>query len=238
MEELKTIKLLGAAGRKFGRIHRIAVKSPAEAVRALDTLFEGFRAWVLQQHEKGIAWRVITNSAEGIDAEELDRETSSETIVFAPMLAGKGGGGGLGSIFKIVVGVALVVASFFMPATVLGFSSLGIGLIGGGLALSGVADLITPTPKLSGPKAGAARKGQPSARVSRTEGARGDDLQSNLFSRAQGTGAQGEAVPLLYGSRRIQAPRVVNFQLGLIGDRDIDTTGTTGLLGFVNGTNL
>lgn len=237
MQELKTVKLLGAAGRKFGRTFKIAVNSPAEAVRAIEALRPGFRAWILEQHERGVAWRVVTDDPLGMDQDDLRRETGKETIILAPIMAGAGGGNGF-SIGKILVGVALVVGSFFMPATLLGFSSLGIGLFGAGLALSGVADLITPTPKLSGPKAGAARKGQPSARVSRTEAARGDDLESNLFSRSQGTGAQGEAVPLVYGIRRVQAPRVINFQLGLIGDRDVDVTGTTGLLGYVDNKDL
>ena len=237
MAELKTIKLLGAAGRKFGRVHKLAVASPAEAVRALTAIFQGFKPWVLSQHERGIQWKVITDSAEGLDAEETLRETSKDTIVLAPVLVGRGGkGGGIG---KIIAGVALIAVAIFIPAATFGLASmLGVGLVGAGLALSGVADLITPTPRLSGPKAGAARKGQPSARVSRTEAARGDDLESNLFSRAQGTGGQGEAVPVVYGLRRVQAPRVVNFQLGLLGDREIETTGTVGLLGYVNNVEL
>ena len=236
MEALKTVKLLGAAGRKFGREFKLAVRSPAEAVRAIEANCPGFHAWILEQHQRGIVWRVVTDSAEGLDEDGLKMETGSPRIVLAPMLIGAGGGGGIG---KILLGVALVAVAVFVPAATLGLTSmLGVGLLGGGLILSGVADLVTPTPKLSGPKAGPNRAGTGYSRTTGTEAAKSADLESNLFSRSQGTSAQGECVPLLYGQRRVQSPRAVSFQLGLISERDIDTAGTSGLLGYVEGTDL
>lgn len=230
MEQVKTIRLLGAAGRKFGRKFRVAVKSPAEAVRALMALRPEFKAWVLDQHQRGVVWRVVTDRPEGIDDTELDRETGSETIVLAPVIQGAGGSGG--SIFKIILGVVLIAVAIAVPAAAFGLTSmLSVGLIGGGLVLSGIADLITPTPQLSGPKA----SGGPSSRASGTAAARSADLESNLFSRNQGTGGQGECVPLLYGQRRVSSPRVISFDLRNLPDsRDIDVAGTAGLLGYVN----
>ena len=228
MEELKTIKLLGAAGRKFGRTFRLAVKSPAEAVRALIALFPEFQGWVLQQHERGIVWRVVTDKAEGVSEEELTRETGVETIVFAPMLQGAGGGSGSG-IGQILLGVALIAVAVFVPAATFGLTSmLGVGLVGGALVLNGIAELITPTPRLNGPDA---RGGVEASLTS--------DLESNLFSRAQGTGGQGECVPLLYGRRRVSEPRVISFDLRNFPDgRNINVSGTRGLLGYVNGKDL
>lgn len=228
MEQVKTIRLLGAAGRKFGRKFRVAVKSPAEAVRALMALRPEFKAWVLDQHQRGVVWRVVTDRPEGIDDTELDRETGSETIVLAPVIQGAGGSGG--SIFKIILGVILIAVAIAVPFGAVA-GGLGWGLIGGGLVLSGIADLITPTPQLSGPKA----SGGPSSRASGTAAARSADLESNLFSRNQGTGGQGECVPLLYGQRRVSSPRVISFDLRNLPDsRDIDVAGTAGLLGYVN----
>lgn len=226
MEQLKTVKLLGAAGRKFGREFRLVVKSPAEAVRALMALLPEFKGWILAQHERGVAWRVVTDDSAGVDADELDRETGVEVIVLAPVLQGAGGVG------KIILGVLLVAVAIFVPAATFGLTSmLGVGLVGGSLILSGIADLITPTPQLSGPKA--------NNPVSGTEAARADDLQSNLFSRNQGTAGQGECVPLLYGQRRVSSPRLVSFDLrNLPNSRQLTTSGTHGLLGYVNGTTL
>ena len=230
MEELKTVKLLGAAGRKFGREFRLVVKSPAEAVRALSCLFPEFRAWVLEQHERGVAWRVVTDDANGLADDELLRETGNDTIVLAPVMQGAGG------IGKIILGVVLVAVAIFVPAAVFGLTSmLGVGLVGGALILGGIADLITPTPQLSGPNAA----GGANSYSSGTEASRSADLESNLFARNQGTAGQGECVPLLYGQRRVSSPRLVSFDLrNLPNSRELTTSGTHGLLGYVNGTEL
>ena len=226
MEELKTVRLLGAAGRKFGRVFKIAAASPAEALRAIEALRPGFYAWILQQHERGVAWRVVTDQAEGLDKEELERGTSAETIVFAPVLQGAGGFG------RILLGVLLIAVAIFVPAATFGLTSmLSVGLIGGALVLGGIADLVTPTPQLSGNNA--------TNSVSGTEAAKSADLESNLFSRNQGTGGQGECVPVLYGQRRVRSPRIISFDLrNLPETRSITTTGTSGLLGYVDGTVL
>lgn len=227
MDDLKTIKLLGAAGRKFVREIKLAVKSPAEAMRALMVLFPEFKAWILEQHDRGVAWRVVTNNAEGLDEEDLKQETGSEQIIFAPILQGAGGNGF--SIGKILLGIALIAIAVIVPFG--GGLGLGLGLLGGSFVLSGVAGLITPTPQLTGPDASNYSSG--------TEASRSADLESNLFSRNQGTGGQGECVPLLYGQRRVSSPRVISFDLrNLPQERQITTTGTQGLLGYVNEVNL
>ena len=226
MEQVKTVRLLGAAGRKFGRQFRLAVKSPAEAIRALIALRPEFQAWVLEQHERGVAWRVVTDRPMGVSEEELTLETGCDEIILAPVVQGAGGFG------KIILGVLLIAVAIFVPAAVFGLSSmLSVGLIGGALVLGGIADLVTPTPQLSGPKA----SGGPSSRSSGTAATKSADLESNLFSRNQGTGGQGECVPLLYGQRRVSSPRVISFDLRNLPDsRDIDVAGTAGLLGYVN----
>lgn len=221
MQELKTIKLLGAAGRKFGREFKVAVSSPAEAFRALCMFCPNLRAWVLEQHEKGVAWRVITDDSKGLGEHELDRETGVEIIVFAPVLQGAGGDGG--GFFQIILGVALIAAALIIPFGVAG-GGLALGLLGGSLVLGGIAQLLTPTPVLS------------------TQGKTGEEaaqaLESNLFTRNSGNDAQGEVVPVLYGERLVTAPRIVSFDLQLLpASRNIDLT-STGLLGYVNRTGL
>ena len=222
MQELKTIKLLGAAGRKFGREFKVAVSSPSEAFRALCMFCPNLRAWVLEQHEKGVAWRVITDDAKGLKKDELDRETGAEVIIFAPVLQGAGGGDG-GGFFQIILGVVLIAASLiitFGSAT----PGLALGLLGGSLVLGGIAQLLTPTPVLP------------------TQGKTGEEasqaLESNLFTRNSGNDAQGEVVPVLYGERLVTAPRIVSYDLQLLpASRNIDLT-STGLLGYVNRTGL
>ena len=221
MEQLRTVKLLGAAGRKFGREFRVAVKSPAEAFRALCVLCPGLRAWVLSQHENGVAWRVITDQPIGED--ELPVETGVETIIFAPVIQGAGGGDS-GGFIQIVLGVALVAASLLITFGTAG-GGLGLGMLGASLILGGVATLITPTPEI------------PSQR--KTGQQTDDALESNLFTRNSTNAAQGEVVPVLYGRRRIPAPRLVSFDLRINPEsRSINTSGTSGLLGYVNQVDL
>ena len=234
-QPLKRVRLLGAAGRKFGRVFHLAVKSPAEAIRAISSLRPEFRAWVLQQHDKGVAWRVVTEKPEGLEAEELERETS-EDIILAPVVAGAGGG--FGNFFKIILGIVLIAVAIIIPAATFGLTSmLGVGIVGAGLVLGGVAGMLTPTPKLN--NTGLGGQGGNTGMDGGVENSKSEDLESNLFSRNQGSGGQGECVPLLYGQRRVRAPRVVNFELRNSTDgRNIDVTGTEGLLGYVNRQNL
>jgi predicted phage tail protein len=223
MQELKTIRLLGAAGRKFGREFKIAVKSPAEAFRALCVLCPGLRAWVLEQHEKGVAWRVIIKDRKGVSTEDLQWETGHDVITFSPVMRGAGGGSTSG-VLQIVIGVALIAAAIIIP---FGMASggVGLGLLGGSLVLSGVAELITPTPTL------------PSQATTGEESL--EELNSSLFTRSGGNGDQAEVVPVLYGRRLVPQPRSISFDLKILpASRDIDTSGTVGLLGYVNGVDL
>ena len=221
MQELKTIRLLGAAGRKFGREFKLAVKSPAEAFRALCVLCPGLRGWVLAQHEKGVAWRVVIKERSGINEDLLKCDTSSDTITFAPTMRGAGGNSG---VFQIILGVVLIAAALIIPFGVAG-GGLALGLLGGSLVLGGIAQLITPTPTL--PKQ--AETGEQDA----------EELNSALFTRSGGNDAQAEIVPVLYGRRLVPAPRNISFDLRLLpSSRDVDTSSAVGLLGYVNRVNL
>ncbi len=223
MEQLRTVRLLGAAGRKFGREFRIAVSSPAEAFRALCALCPDLRAWTLEQHEKGVAWRVITDDRKGVSEDRLKVETSSDVITFCPTV--RGAGGSNGGIFQIILGVALIAASLIITFGTAG-GGLALGLLGGSLVLGGIAQLITPTPKLP-------------AQAKTGEQDPGEEINSSLFTRAAGNAAQGECVPVIYGRRRVPSPRLISFDLRLLpSSRSVNTAGTNGLLGYVNRVEL
>jgi len=222
MGQLKKIRLLGAAGKKFGREFEISVKSPAEAFRALCVLCPDLRRWVIQQHEKGVAWRVITDDRKGVSEDMLKMGTASDVITFAPTMRGAGGDSG---VFQIVLGVALIAAALIIPFAAAG-GGLGLGLLGGSLVLGGIAQLITPTPTL------------PNQAKTGEEGV-GTELSSSLFTRGSTNAAQGEVVPVLYGRRRVPAPRLISFDLQILPtSRTVNTSGTVGLLGYVNQVDL
>ena len=100
-----------------------------------------------------------------------------------------------------------------------------MALLGAGLVLGGVAELITPTPTT--PRQ--AETGEQSL----------EELNSALFTRAGGNGDQAEIVPVLYGRRLVPRPRTISFDLRILpSSRQIDTAGTVGLLGYVNEVDL
>ena len=58
-QELRTIRLGGVLGKRFGRVHRLAVDSPAEALRALSVIKAGFREFMENSHKNGVAYRFL-----------------------------------------------------------------------------------------------------------------------------------------------------------------------------------
>jgi predicted phage tail protein len=209
-ERLVTVKLLGAFGREFGRLHRLAVATPAEAVRALCALFPAFRLRVIEQAELGIAWRIITDDPRGLDEDRARAGIPGDRLVLAPILEGRGGVG------RIIAGVAFVALGLFTGGIgFLGLSSSALLLTGGALILGGVASLLTRTPQA---KVDADTK----------------QLESSLYSNAAGTGGQGSPVPVVYGLRRVENPLIISMSLGnLPVSRAINPYGTRGLLGAV-----
>jgi len=206
-----TIRLLGEAGRRFGRKFQLAVKTPAEAMRALCIQIPALRQYLLESGEKGIDWRVVTDHSEGLEEEQL-LWPMSKRMVLAPLPAGRGGVG------KIIAGVALVAAAIvFAPGgllagSIFGFTlgstaAMAIGSIGLSMIFSGVADLLTPTPKMPNVKnvGGSSTSGRDES----------EQLNSFTFDKSNANTIQGDVVPVLYGERIVGALPVLSFGLEL-----------------------
>jgi predicted phage tail protein len=206
-----TIKLLGELGRRFGRQFQLAVKTPAEAMRALCTQLPGMRQYLLESGEKGVNWRVVTEHPDGLSEDQLLWPLSKRMVV-APQPAGRGATG------KIVAGVALVALAFILPGAQLGLFGLGqigltafapiVGTLGGAMLFSGVADLLTPTPRMPNVSKGAG--GGISSGRSREE-----QLNSFTFDKSNANTMQGEVVPVLYGERIVGNLPILSFGLEL-----------------------
>ena len=96
MTSLKTIRLYGKLGTKFGRLHRLAVNSAAEAVRALCALRPGFERELMTSRDRGIGYAVFLGK-KNLKEEQLTEEAEEREIRIAPVLQGAG----FGSIFKM-----------------------------------------------------------------------------------------------------------------------------------------
>jgi predicted phage tail protein len=205
-----TIRLLGEIGRLFGRSFKIAVKTPAEALRALCVQIPELRQYLMCSADKGINWRVVTEDPMGLDEEQLQWPLSTRMIL-APQPAGRG------AVGRIVAGVALVVAGIFtggatfafLGSTLGGFVASALTPIGLSLTLGGVAQLLTPTPVLPTVRGGGGGGGPVEGR------SEVEQLKSFIFDKSNANTAQGEVVPVLYGERLIGALPVISFGLEL-----------------------
>lgn len=209
-----TIRLLGEAGRRFGRKFQLAVKTPAEAMRALCIQIPALRQYLLESGEKGINWRVVTEHPDGLDEEQL-LWPMSKRMVLAPLPAGRGATG------KIIAGVALVAAAiilgpiggpmFYGAAAVSGviggFAASAVASIGLSMVFSGVAELLTPTPKMPNVKnlGGSSVSGRDES----------EQLNSFTFDKSNANTIQGDVVPVLYGERIVGSLPVLSFGLEL-----------------------
>jgi len=198
-----TIRLLGEAGRRFGRRFQLAVKTPAEAVRALCVQMPDLRQYLMDSGDNGIAWRVVTDRAEGLTEEQL-MWPMSKRLVLAPIPTGRGGGG----VGSIIAGVALIAFSLLLPgigAAIGGATMTKIGLLGVAFLFGGVAQLLTPTPTMPGATTGATLSGRSES----------DQLKSFTFDKSNANTKQGEVVPVLYGERLVGTLPVLSFGLEL-----------------------
>jgi predicted phage tail protein len=172
---LRKIKLYGKLATFIGhRVLEADVATAAEAVRFLLANWPELEAHMSDQH-----YRVSIGTYD-IDLEELHHPAGAAPISFVPVVAGAG------AVGRILAGVALIALSFLIIPLGIAAAGAGIatavGLAGASLLLGGIAQLLTPTPKV-------------------TQGADGQDdpRKSYSFSGIQNTSRQGVPVPIVYG---------------------------------------
>lgn len=184
-EFVRDIHLHGALGERFGQLHRLAVASPAEAVRALALQLRGFR----QAIEAG-RWKIIHGPIDAgaeLGERELKFGLGRLALHIVPVLAGAGID--LGAVGKIVGGLAIAAAAFALgPAGFLGADAIlsgtiaqaGIG-IGISMSLGGATSLLTAKPVAANGRGGV------------------DERASFIFNGPENVSAQGGAVPIVIG---------------------------------------
>jgi predicted phage tail protein len=181
---LRKIKLYGKLAKFIGhRVLEADVATAAEAVRFLLANWPELEAHMSDQH-----YRVSIGTYD-LTAEELYDPAGAAPITFVPVVAGAG------AVGRIIAGIALIALSFGIASLAAGAALAGsfsgfalqavafgtqVGLIAGiGLVLGGVAQLLTPTPKISQDE--------------------GDPRKSFSFSGIQNVSRAGVPVPVVYG---------------------------------------
>lgn len=134
-ETLRTIRLYGVLGARFGRVHRMAVTSTSEAVRALGVVLPGFKKFMLNAKDNGLTFAVF-NGRRNLAEDELVHPVGGDEIRIAPILIGSKNSG----VFQTILGGVLIVVG--AVTSEFGGGSL-IGL-GASIALGGVVQLLSP----------------------------------------------------------------------------------------------
>ncbi|OPB16101.1 phage tail protein [Pseudomonas fluorescens] len=178
---LTTIKLYGQL-RQFGKVYHLAVRSPAEAIKALCVQISGLERFISNAKSRGLEFAVFRGK-KNIGAKELAYQGTGD-IIISPVIVGSKRGG----ILQTVVGVVLLavgaVLTYASGGTATPFTS-GMMMMGASLALGGVIQMLSP--QAGGLKTSAAPENVP----------------GYAFGSAKNTTASGNPVPLCYGKRRV-----------------------------------
>lgn len=174
-ERLRTIRLYGLLGARFGRKFRLAVSSPAEAIRALCVLLPGFQQYLATAHDKGLEFAVFIGR-QNLAKEQLQDPPGTDDIRIAPVLVGSKRGG----VLQTIVGVILIVVGTYTSIFSAGGTSPLVG-IGWSMVVGGVMQMLSPQPR--------GLSSQDSV----------ENRPSYSMNGTVNTQAQGNPVPVAYG---------------------------------------
>lgn len=176
-ETLRTVRLYGRLGAQFGRVHRLAVNSTAEAVRALCVLVPGFETEMASSAGQGVAYACFVGKR-NLSEDQLSHPVGDNDIRIAPMPAGAKRAG----LFQTILGAAILVVSaltYNAYGATAGWAMMtGMGV---SLALGGVVQMLSPQQRALSAKD------------------RAENGASYNFNGPINTSAQGNPVPVLYG---------------------------------------
>ena len=184
---VKTIYLHGDLKEKYGESFRLAVNTVREACNALALMVPGFKQSVLGE-KRDRMYRVVRGDLnKGLDLDEdtvVSFSIGNAPVHIVPIVQGAKDQG----VGKIIFGALLFGAGALMGFGSAGFTMTGaaattgvqVARLGLGIALSGVAQMLSPSP-------GSVSSESP------------DRRESFLFNGAVNRATQGLPVPLCYG---------------------------------------
>lgn len=128
-EKLRTIRLYGSLGRKFGRVHRLAVSSVQEAIRALRVVCPGFEQELMTSKDRGIGYGIWVGKENLKDTKQFRYPVGNDDIRIAPVLMGAKRGG----LLQIFVGIVIVIAAVWTGGAAAGAAGAAGGAAGAGI---------------------------------------------------------------------------------------------------------
>lgn len=178
-EVMTTIRLGGALGKLFGKMHHRVIRDTREAVRALNATLPGFEKYLNSSKSRGLTYAVYVDVM-NIGEMDLDFPNLGREIRIVPIVIGSKKAG----LVQTILGAVLVIASIWMPGLSIAASNMMFAA-GASVTLGGVSQMLSPQPPGLASKQSA------------------DNKASYAFGGVTNTAAQGYPVPLLYGKRRI-----------------------------------
>lgn len=207
---MKTVILHGILAEKFGKVFKLDIASPAEAIRALCYMIEGFE----DEIRKG-AYNIVKKTLKKencIEPEHLIFEYGKTSVFhIVPEVIGRKKGLGKAIIGALILITAFVIAGPAGLGTVAfaGVTYGTIAMIGLSIALAGISQMMAPKPK------------------SKTD----DQKASYVFNGPVNVVEQGNPVPLVYGKVRTGSA-VISAGIGvdqlLTGYKGLDDDGGDG----------
>ncbi|HHQ6589345.1 TPA: tail assembly protein [Serratia fonticola] len=183
LQDYRIVRLYGVLGSTFGRIHKLVVSTPQEAIKALSITIPGFERFLQTAKERGLTFSIFVGK-NNIGKDELEF-SGSDDIRVAPVMIGSKKAG----LFQTILGAVLVVIGAIGMTWGQAFGGGAWGSIsmqmGAAMMIGGVVQMLSPM------QGGLARRESP------------DNKPSYAFGGPVNTIAQGNPVPILYGKRRI-----------------------------------
>ena len=183
---LRTIRLYGELGKKYGRVHKFHVESVAEAIRMLCANFKDFKQHLIDSTNK-IAGYEVWDGKYNLGAQDKEEflKSGDQPIKIIPRIVGAG------NAAKIIVGAVLVGLAVYATGGFAAAFGAKAGLwgvaasFGASLILSGVVGMMTKTASGSSIDSDS------------------DNTQSYVFSGVQNTTKQGSPVFVAYGLHKL-----------------------------------
>lgn len=192
---VRTIRLYGELGKKYGKVHKLHVASVSEAIRALCANFKDLKQHLIDS-DKRIAGYEVWDSKQNLsqDDKELFHKQGGGDIKIIPRISGAS------NAFRIIAGIAIIaIAAVYSGGLAAAFTAKGLAgtaaLFGASMVLGGVVGLMTKTSSGASIDSSSAK-----------------NTESYIFSGALNTTRQGGPVHIGYG-KMVVGSQVISASL-------------------------
>jgi len=217
------VKLMGEMGEKFGSEWECVDTNMRDILKCINVQTEGLQEYLLDCHLKNIEFSIQSGDTLIEEFPELYLNVARDEVIITPVPAGSGKGLG-----KLITGLLLLAAMFFMPGTAgfftnvnaIGGAGTGIGSMSAAsvLGMQGAGGAVVSL-NIAGSAVmmiGANLALMGLAEMSAPDPDKTTDDPSYLFNGAENHIEQGKPVPLLYGELTIGgAPIYQGYTPGL-----------------------